>query len=101
MGMSMFGKISVGVRTIAIGPMKRMRIANTTKVYGRLSAIRTIHTLGAFGQLGGSPYYMCCQGVPHANRWLSEEVAPSIDDGIRQLPAQRDRIDGRGLYETT
>src|SRR5262245_57035203 len=42
-GMLMFGKISVGVRSAASAPMIRIKIANTTNVYGRLSASRTIH----------------------------------------------------------
>src|ERR1700730_6011211 len=42
-GMSMFGKISVGVRTIASIPIIRISIAITTKVYGRRNASRTIH----------------------------------------------------------
>src|ERR1700686_4467940 len=42
-GMSIVGKISVGVRTIASPPMIRMRIDITTNVYGRRNASRTIH----------------------------------------------------------
>src|ERR1700757_4681013 len=42
-GMSMLGKISVGVRTIANIPMIRMSMAITTNVYGRRNASRTIH----------------------------------------------------------
>src|ERR1700721_2671869 len=41
-GMSIFGKMSVGVRTIARPPKTRIRIASTTKVYGRFSASFTI-----------------------------------------------------------
>ncbi|MGY4569002.1 hypothetical protein ACVWY5_002072 [Bradyrhizobium sp. USDA 3256] len=40
-GMRMSGKMSVGVRNAASGPIINSRIASTTKVYGRLSAIRT------------------------------------------------------------
>ena len=47
-GMLMFGKMSVGVRRIVSGPTNRIRIARTTNVYGRFSAMRTIHT----GDLG-------------------------------------------------
>ncbi|PYT18496.1 MAG: hypothetical protein DMG59_04105 [Acidobacteria bacterium] len=39
-----FGKMSVGVRKITSGLIKRINRANTMKVYGRLSAILTIHT---------------------------------------------------------
>src|SRR5690349_8105983 len=42
-GMSMSGKMSVGVRAIVSGPMPRIRSARTTKVYGRSRATRTIH----------------------------------------------------------
>ena len=40
-GIRMSGKMSVGVRSAASGPMIRSSSASTTKVYGRLSAIRT------------------------------------------------------------
>src|SRR3954447_18120190 len=46
--MSMFGKMSVGVRRIASGVAIRMSSARTTKVYGRSSARRTIHMVGRF-----------------------------------------------------
>ena len=39
----MLGKISVGVRKIAIPPITRIRMAITTKVYGRRNANLTIH----------------------------------------------------------
>src|SRR5882724_12418637 len=42
-GISMLGKMSVGVRTIANAPRIKIRIANTAIVYGRLSASLTIH----------------------------------------------------------
>src|SRR5690348_9430174 len=42
-GMSIFGKMSVGVRRMTAGLSKRMRIARTTNVYGRLRANLTIH----------------------------------------------------------
>ena len=42
-GILILGKISVGVRRMSTGAAIRMRIARTTKVYGRLSASRTIH----------------------------------------------------------
>src|ERR1700730_17177139 len=41
--MLMLGKMSVGVRAIVSGPTMRMSRARTTNVYGRRSAIRTIH----------------------------------------------------------
>src|SRR5258708_9126452 len=41
--MSMLGKMSVGVRAIVSGPTIRISRASTTNVYGRLSAMRTIH----------------------------------------------------------
>src|ERR1700683_263117 len=42
-GMSIFGKMSVGVRRMTAGLSKTMRIARTTNVYGRLRANLTIH----------------------------------------------------------
>jgi hypothetical protein len=42
-GMSMLGKISVGVRSIASGPTIKINTARTTNVYGRRSASLTIH----------------------------------------------------------
>src|SRR5580704_15389843 len=42
--MLMFGKISVGVVSAERSPKSAMSTASTTKVYGRLSAIWTIHT---------------------------------------------------------
>src|SRR5580698_4628901 len=44
-GMSMLGKMSVGVREITKGLIRRIRSANTIKVYGRERATRTIHIL--------------------------------------------------------
>src|SRR5882724_6756376 len=41
--MLMLGKMSTGVRAIAKGPTIKMSRASTTNVYGRRSAIRTIH----------------------------------------------------------
>ena len=53
-GMRMSGKMSVGVRSAASGPMIRRSSASTTKVYGRLSAIRTSadHKAGVPGPRG-------------------------------------------------
>src|ERR1700692_2803254 len=42
-GMSMFGKISVGVRRIMTGLKTKISTARTMKVYGRSRATRTIH----------------------------------------------------------
>src|SRR5882724_11342492 len=42
-GMSILGKISVGVRKTVNGPTISTRSATTTKVYGRRSASSTIH----------------------------------------------------------
>src|SRR6266850_5076357 len=44
-GMLMFGKMSVGVRKIESVPRIKIKIANTTNVYGRLSATLTIHMI--------------------------------------------------------
>jgi hypothetical protein len=40
-GMRISGKMSVGVRRAASGPMINSSRASTTNVYGRLNAIRT------------------------------------------------------------
>ena len=45
-GMLMFGKISVGVRNAASGPMIKMSSASTMNVYGRSSAMRTMPIMG-------------------------------------------------------
>ena len=41
----MLGKMSVGVRTQAPTPKMTMSIAMTMKVYGRLSAMRTMASI--------------------------------------------------------
>src|SRR5580704_10658156 len=47
-GISIFGKMSVGVREITKGLIRRMIIASTIKVYGRERATRTIHIYCSF-----------------------------------------------------
>src|SRR5712671_6376701 len=44
-GISMFGKMSIGVRTIASPPSRKIRIMSTTIVCGCLSASLTIHMI--------------------------------------------------------
>src|SRR5271155_2469943 len=44
-GMSMSGKMSVGIRKIVTTPGMTMSIDITTNVYGRLSAMRTSHII--------------------------------------------------------
>src|SRR6267378_8054277 len=44
-GISMFGKMSIGVRTIASPPSRKIRIISTTMVCGCLSASLTIHMI--------------------------------------------------------
>src|ERR1700687_2915909 len=46
-GMSILGKMSVGVRWTTMGASSNNSSASTTKVYGRRSARRTIHMLFA------------------------------------------------------
>ncbi|OIQ76634.1 hypothetical protein GALL_416830 [mine drainage metagenome] len=48
----MSGKISVGERSAARGPIIRMSMANTTKVYGRFRAIRTNQIIHVLRQKG-------------------------------------------------
>src|SRR6202030_291045 len=67
-GMLMLGKMSVGVRTIASAPMIRIRMANTTKVYGRCNASLTIHIGFPVLQLpritDGGHYAVCDLVIP-------------------------------------
>src|SRR5579862_5968455 len=51
-GMSMLGKISTGMRNAASVPSSRMRSAATMKVYGRLSAMRTMASMDSLDQFG-------------------------------------------------
>ena len=53
-GMSISGKMSVGISRIAKTPPMTMSIAITTNVYGRRSARRTIHT-GVGLSIGAKP----------------------------------------------
>src|ERR1700730_2727164 len=53
-GMSISGKISVGVRSSTTGVSKRIASASTINVYGRESANRTIHM--GLGLSSGSTY---------------------------------------------
>src|SRR6202795_220652 len=65
-GISMFGKMSVGVRKIDSVPKSKIRIASTTNVYGRLSAILTIHMIHVPDlsvQLGRTPQPNRPQGL--------------------------------------
>ncbi len=45
-GISIFGKMSVGIDVMLKAPSSRIRNAKTAKVYGRRSASRTIHIIG-------------------------------------------------------
>jgi hypothetical protein len=46
-GMSMFGKMSVGVVAMDVKPRTRIRIEATMNVYGRFRASLTIHILAS------------------------------------------------------
>src|SRR5882762_10809091 len=69
-GISMFGKMSVGVREIITGLRTKMSTARTMNVYGRSRATRTIH-------ISRAPY------IPIVNRshevQASDETAQSLD----------------------
>src|ERR1700733_8859106 len=54
-GMSILGKMSVGVRRMTAGLNNRMRMARTTNVYGRLRASLTIHMDVSFPGCGVHP----------------------------------------------
>jgi hypothetical protein len=45
-GMSMSGKMSVGIDRMLKTPRRRIKKPKTAKVYGRRSASRTIHIIG-------------------------------------------------------
>src|SRR4029077_20654947 len=69
-GMSIFGKISVGVRRIMTGLNTKMRTARTMKVYGRSRATRTIH-------IGKSPHLKLVKQTRELQR--SDETERSQD----------------------
>src|SRR5260370_96187 len=81
-GILMFGKMSVGVRTIASPPIIKMSIDTTTKVYGRLSASLTIHIIHPSGLAGLHP-----SNQPTA--CVSESWHPGSRSMARLLEAQR------------
>src|ERR1700693_5470467 len=60
-GISMFGKMSVGVRRMATGPNMSNKIDITTKVYGLRNANRTIHIQGTLEPSG------CAKGTRRAH----------------------------------
>ena len=55
-GMSMFGKMSVGVRRMLATPSITIRTAITMNVYGRRRARRTIHMAGLSFSTGIATY---------------------------------------------
>src|SRR5258708_38278109 len=91
-GISMFGKISVGVRMIVSGPTIRSSKASTTNVYGRRSASRTIHMeRREVGGVGRKPGWLsrtssepggerCANGgwVRHARREYNAYRSPQV-----------------------
>src|SRR5258707_9391191 len=81
-GMLMFGKISVGVRTIASIPIMRISMAITTKVYGRRNASRTIHIeFRSFSQLPAD-------GRQFAVRDLDYLPVRGCNHTVREAPGQ-------------
>src|SRR5207245_4160876 len=82
--MSISGKISVGVVTIAEIPSNRIARPITTKVYGRRSASRTIH------MRPGPPFPMLMLGNRRAiRRWIAcqwtDEVFEPFGQKARSL----------------
>src|ERR1700684_3485650 len=63
-GIPIFGKMSVGVRNHDKKPNSAIRIASTMKVYGRLSAMRTMAIMSYAIRAGRR-----CKGAN--GRWLS------------------------------
>src|SRR5260221_8785436 len=100
-GIRMSGKMSVGVRSAASGPMIRRSSASTTKVYGRLSAIRTSAIinqafLGPRESAGiGTTTDQCIRiDLPEAGQktnarmrslpWHPAAAAPAVDESVSQ-----------------
>src|ERR1700687_4737138 len=81
-GMRISGKMSVGVRKAASGPIINRSSASTTKVYGRLSAMRTsaIIKRGAPGQVEG-------QEPPSESLFVGADLPE-----LRQKPSVRRRF---------
>src|SRR5580658_5857742 len=79
-GMSIFGKMSVGVRRITAGLSKRIRIATTMNVYGRLRANLTIHMDSPWRW--GSPEDSMQPRMPPV---LSDVFRDLSDDSYRHL----------------
>jgi hypothetical protein len=95
----MLGKMSVGVRSAANAPNSAIVIANTTKVYGLPSAIRTIHT-NAISRLPSPPllhgHPSACDAI-HGNGTTERQKPDWADTYIDiDLPGGPDR---RELHE--
>src|ERR1700739_352945 len=65
-GISIFGKISVGVRRIMTGLKTKISTARTMKVYGRSRATRTIH-------IGKAPHLQLAKQL----RELKDQMRPN------------------------
>src|SRR5271155_2025749 len=74
-GILIFGKMSVGVRRMTMGPRIKSSRATTTKVYGRRSASRTIHIISS-----GYTKTPAGQGHPQTKMFKKElcEAPPSF-----------------------
>src|SRR5229473_1375556 len=101
-GMRISGKMSVGVRSAASGPIIRRSSASTTKVYGRLSAIRTsaIINRAFLGRRELAPQKGQFVGLIYPNRYKKANIhhAPVIHfpvTGPPTLPAGEIRRGGR------
>src|SRR6267378_6083910 len=91
--MSMFGKMSVGVVTIDVTPSTKIKIAATIKVYGRLSASRTIHILHLHQKLDPNSIvrYLSNYSVPSGGlRWSSSSWTSDQPSGIACCSSKRD-----------
>src|SRR5580698_10454273 len=85
-GMLMVGKISVAVRTIASAPNRKIRMARTMNVYGRCSAIRTIH-MHNYSRARTSASGVRI-GAASSGLWVTVAAMLAFRCGAEQGPAQ-------------
>src|ERR1700674_3220090 len=86
-GILIFGKMSVGVRTIESGPSMRINMARTTKVYGLCSASRTIHMIHSIAPAPseGSRNKTCAMKHPVLHRRMDDRQSRyhATDEGVK------------------
>src|ERR1700722_19214972 len=91
-GILMFGKISVGVRIAASGPMIKMSKARTMKVYGRCSAMRTMAIIGRAAKPDAMRNYRGCGSVSEGatdEELFMQSMLKKTNDQLERAPASR------------